>query len=71
MVHHSIDLDLASALAPPRRCPACDSQDLLPVCDEQGVVFLCDSCSRTWVSELGTLAAADVVRPAPTPGRAR
>lgn len=59
MTHHSLDLDLASALAAPRDCPACRSADLLPVCDDQGVVFLCHGCSRTWLVELGTLVVAD------------
>lgn len=59
MGHHSIDLDLGGALAPPRACPACHSSDLRPVCGEQGLVFLCPGCTRTWFSDLGTLLPAD------------
>lgn len=65
MGHHSIDLDLDAALAPPRACPACRSGDLRPVCDDQGLVFLCPGCHRTWVSELGALMPAEPPEPRP------
>lgn len=67
MAHHSIDLDLDSALATPGSCPACHSSDLRPLCDTQGVVvFLCAICARTWVAELGTLLPAAFVQPPAT-----
>ena len=71
MAHHSIDLDLDAALAPPHACPACRSSDLRPVCGEPGRVFLCPGCRRTWISELGALLPAEPAEPAvpsPRPG---
>lgn len=53
---YSTSLDLASALAAPRACPACGSEELLPVSDEYGVRFTCLSCQRCWSLELGLMA---------------
>lgn len=55
MTSHELSLDLASALAVPRRCTACPTGRLNPVVVEGVVVFRCDACSRRWVWELGTL----------------
>lgn len=53
---HSTSLDVTSALAAPRACPACGSEELLPVSDEYGVAFTCLSCQRCWSLELGLMA---------------
>ena len=45
---HSTSLDVTSALAAPRACPACGSAELLPGSDEYGVTFTCLSCQRCW-----------------------
>ena len=59
MTSHELSLDLASALATPRRCPACTTGRLHPVVRDGAVAFLCHACRSLWVWELGTLAPAD------------
>jgi len=58
MAQHSVSLDVASALAPPRICAACGS-NLHPISDAEGVSFTCLHCQRGWVLELGVLVPAD------------
>ena len=55
MSMHSISLDVASALAPPRTCPGCGSRELSPRSDEYGVTFSCRHCERTWTLDFGSL----------------
>ena len=59
MPPHELSLDLASALAAPRRCSACTTGRLHPVVRDGVVVFLCHACRRLWVWELGTLVPVD------------
>lgn len=70
MAHHSVYLDLETAFSPPRHCPACRALDLAPLCERRGLVFRCTSCSRSWVSELGTLVPAPAPRTARRPAAA-
>lgn len=55
---HRADLDLATALALPRSCPCCGSDELLTESDDGGVVLVCSICRRRWHPELGTLLPA-------------
>lgn len=50
-----LDLDLAAALAAPRRCPRCASDRLAPVARDGVVTFRCQECRRTWACVLGIL----------------
>lgn len=53
MTTFSAALDLAAALAPPDRCPACHTAPLHPDPTETGVDFRCSTCHRHWHLELG------------------
>lgn len=64
MSAHSVVLDVATALAPPRRCAACGAADLRPLSDESTVAFHCPACGTSWTFELGTLVRAPVIEPA-------
>jgi hypothetical protein len=55
MAGHSTSLDVTSALAAPRACPTCGSENLAPVSDDYGVTFTCLSCQRCWNLELGLM----------------
>jgi len=46
-------LDIASALAPPGRCPGCGSGELAAVTDGEQTAFMCQSCGQCWQVELG------------------
>lgn len=59
MTSHELSLDLASALAAPRRCSACATGRLHPVVRDGAVVFLCHACRRVWAWELGMLVPVD------------
>jgi hypothetical protein len=59
MTSHELSLDLASALAAPRRCADCASERLHPLVRDGAVVFLCDDCRRVWAWELGMLVPVD------------
>lgn len=60
---HSVQLDVAAALAPPRTCPDCGSGRLVAVCTGDVVAFECGACRTTWLPELGSLVTtASAVR---------
>lgn len=61
---YSADLDLASALSIPQRCPGCDAASLVPVPAGEHTNFHCPLCRQTWHVELGW--AAPIQPPAST-----
>jgi hypothetical protein len=62
-VSYSIDLDVASALATPRTCPACGAGDLSTIPGADGVSFRCPRCGGSWAPEMGTLVPVEPVEP--------
>ena len=67
MTLHSVSLDLAGALAPPRSCPCCGADVAVRALDE-GVHFDCQHCACSWTLELGRLLP---VRRGEDPGNQR
>lgn len=60
---YSANLDIATALSAPIRCPGCAGERLLLVHGIERVTFRCRSCGQSWRLEMGRLSPIDLTDP--------